>query len=202
MYTNKAPHRRSVHTNAALPPRRMDSAIMAVSLNVLARARIPAYRKLLLCGVLGSGVFIITASVLRSVYSLQPPYQDLKLGVMWSSREYLVTALACSAPGIMGFCNRHLWQMRRDSRASRETQHRIRGWPGTGFVLAGDNEIRGRAAGIGPPRPVSLQGLCTRSARTSLASSAAPSELPNKPNGVEEMTRDLPFDEERGSGFA
>ena len=176
---------------------------MAVSLHVLSQARIPAGKKLLLCGALGSGVFIITASIMRSVYSLQPPYQDLRLAVKWSSREYLVTALACSAPGIMGLCNKRLWQMRRDSRAPRETQHRILGWPGTDFVVARAGEMGGRAAGIAPPRPVSLQGLCTRSPRTSVASSAAPSELPNKPSSVEEMTRDLPLDdEERGISFA
>lgn len=171
----------------------MDSAIMAVSLQVVARARIPAYKKMLLCGVLGSGVFIITASILRSVYSLQPPYQDIRLAVLWSSREYLVMAFACSAPGIMSLFNKQHWQMRRHGRAPREIQHRILGWPGAGFVVARDTEMGGRAPGIGPPRPVSLQGLCTRSMRKSVDSSTALWEVPNKPSGVEEMTRDLPL---------
>lgn len=204
MYTEKAPSSpRSVLTPPSLGGS-LDGAIMGVSLHVLGQARIPAYKKLLLCGIMGSGIFIIVASILRCVYSLQPPYQDMRLAMLWTSREFLVTALACSAPGIRGLCNKQLWQMRRYNQTPRDSQHGIFGWPrGTGLFAARDNEMGGRAAGIGLPRPVSLQGFCTRSTRTSVASSDAPSVLPNKPGGVEEMTCDLTLydDEERATGL-
>ncbi|KAI0119522.1 hypothetical protein F4814DRAFT_439070 [Daldinia grandis] len=85
-----------------------DFGIMAIPLPLLWQVKIPTYRKLILAIFFGSGIFIIAATLLRTVYSLRS-LLDLLVTTQWATREYVVTAFAVSAPAIKPLFSRRLW---------------------------------------------------------------------------------------------
>ncbi|KAK6952055.1 hypothetical protein Daesc_006584 [Daldinia eschscholtzii] len=85
-----------------------DFGIMAIPLPLLWQVKIPVYRKLILGLFFSSGIFIIVATLLRTVYSLRS-LLDLLVATQWATREYVVTAFVVSAPAIKPLFSRRLW---------------------------------------------------------------------------------------------
>ncbi|KAI8966067.1 hypothetical protein F5Y11DRAFT_343759 [Daldinia sp. FL1419] len=85
-----------------------DFGIMAIPLPLLWQVKIPTYKKLILGVFFSSGMFIIVATLLRTVYSLRS-LLDLLVATQWATREYVVTAFVVSAPAIKPLFSRRLW---------------------------------------------------------------------------------------------
>ncbi|OTA98954.1 hypothetical protein M426DRAFT_68774 [Hypoxylon sp. CI-4A] len=85
-----------------------DLGIMAIPLPLLWQVKISITRKLILGFLFSSGIFIIIATLLRTVYSLRS-ILDLLVATQWATREYLVTAFVVSAPAIKPLFSRRLW---------------------------------------------------------------------------------------------
>ncbi|KAI1803886.1 hypothetical protein F4811DRAFT_562185 [Daldinia bambusicola] len=85
-----------------------DVGIMTIPLPLLWQVKIPIHRKLILGLLFGSGIFIIIATLLRTVYSLRSLH-DLLVATSWATREYVVTAFVVSAPAIKPLFSRRLW---------------------------------------------------------------------------------------------
>lgn len=83
---------------------------MAIPLPLLFQVKIPFTKKLILSVLFGSGIFIIIATLLRTVYSLRS-ILDLLVATQWATREYLISAFAVSAPAIKPLFSRRLWGM-------------------------------------------------------------------------------------------
>ncbi|OTA97601.1 hypothetical protein M434DRAFT_391785 [Hypoxylon sp. CO27-5] len=88
-----------------------DLGIMAIPLPLLWQVKIPLSRKLILGFLFSSGIFIIIATLLRTVYSLRS-LLDLLVATQWATREYLVTAFVVSAPAIKPLFSRRLWGLK------------------------------------------------------------------------------------------
>ncbi|KAI1454325.1 hypothetical protein F4805DRAFT_327298 [Annulohypoxylon moriforme] len=88
-----------------------DLGIMAIPLPLLWQVKIPVWRKLILGFLFGSGIFIIIATLLRTVYSLRS-LLDLLVATQWATREYLVTAFVVSAPAIKPLFSKRLWGLK------------------------------------------------------------------------------------------
>ncbi|KAI0897410.1 hypothetical protein F4806DRAFT_399989 [Annulohypoxylon nitens] len=88
-----------------------DLGIMAIPLPLLWQVKIPIWRKIILGFLFGSGIFIIIATLLRTVYSLRS-LLDLLVATQWATREYLVTAFVVSAPAIKPLFSKRLWGMK------------------------------------------------------------------------------------------
>ncbi|KAI1090057.1 hypothetical protein F5B19DRAFT_464893 [Rostrohypoxylon terebratum] len=88
-----------------------DLGIMAIPLPLLWHVKIPIWRKIILGFLFGSGIFIIIATLLRTVYSLRS-LLDLLVATQWATREYLVTAFVVSAPAIKPLFSKRLWGMK------------------------------------------------------------------------------------------
>ncbi|KAI1206747.1 uncharacterized protein F4807DRAFT_222134 [Annulohypoxylon truncatum] len=95
-----------------------DLGIMAIPLPLLWQVKIPVWRKLILGFLFGSGIFIIIATLLRTVYSLRS-LLDLLVATQWATREYLVTAFVVSAPAIKPLFSKRLWGLRGSTTNSR-----------------------------------------------------------------------------------
>ncbi|KAI1106031.1 hypothetical protein F4804DRAFT_81846 [Jackrogersella minutella] len=88
-----------------------DLGIMAIPLPLLWQVKISLGRKLVLGFLFSSGIFIIIATLLRTVYSLRS-LLDLLVATQWATREYLVTAFVVSAPAIKPLFSRRLWGLK------------------------------------------------------------------------------------------
>ncbi|KAI1381443.1 hypothetical protein F4677DRAFT_460586 [Hypoxylon crocopeplum] len=89
----------------------VDLGIMAIPLPLLWQAQLPIRRKIILGIFFTSGIFVVVATILRTVYSLRS-LLDLLVAVQWTTREFLVTAFVVSAPSIKPLFSRRLWGRR------------------------------------------------------------------------------------------
>ncbi|KAL7621691.1 hypothetical protein AAE478_009018 [Parahypoxylon ruwenzoriense] len=94
-----------------------DLGIMAIPLPLIWQAKIEIKRKIILCVFFASGIFIIIATLLRTIYSLGS-LTDLLVATQWATREYLVTAFVVSAPAIKPLFSRRLWGLRMSTNRS------------------------------------------------------------------------------------
>ncbi|KAI0385210.1 hypothetical protein F5Y04DRAFT_247167 [Hypomontagnella monticulosa] len=107
-----------------------DLGIMAIPLPLLFQVKIPLTKKLILTVLFGSGIFIIIATLLRTVYSLRS-ILDLLVATQWATREYLISAFVVSAPAIKPIFSRRLWGMHGST--NRSGTEEPFGSSGTGF---------------------------------------------------------------------
>ncbi|KAI0116639.1 hypothetical protein F4776DRAFT_282565 [Hypoxylon sp. NC0597] len=99
-----------------------DLGIMAIPLPLLWQVKIPLSRKLILGFLFSSGIFIIIATLLRTVYSLRS-LLDLLVATQWATREYLVTAFVVSAPAIKPLFSRRLWGLKGSTRTGSDDRY-------------------------------------------------------------------------------
>ncbi|KAK7924451.1 hypothetical protein PG985_006505 [Apiospora marii] len=76
---------------------------------ILIKLQLPMKRKLMLCPLFFSGLFVAVASVLRSYYSLQSLDQILQ-SAFWSSREFFVAAATVSIPCMRPLFIKSTWR--------------------------------------------------------------------------------------------
>jgi uncharacterized membrane protein YgcG len=85
-----------------------DFTIMVLPLPILAQSNLSRLRKLMLAGLLCSGIFIIICSTLRTYYSLRD-ITLLETALGWAGRETLVASIAVCAPAIKPLFNQVSW---------------------------------------------------------------------------------------------
>ncbi|KAK8137850.1 hypothetical protein PG984_001230 [Apiospora sp. TS-2023a] len=76
---------------------------------ILLKLQLPTKRKLMLCPLFFSGLFVAVASILRSYYSLQSLDQILQ-SAFWSSREFFVAAATVSIPCMRPLFIKSTWR--------------------------------------------------------------------------------------------
>jgi hypothetical protein len=85
-----------------------DFTIVILPLPILAQSNLSRLRKLLLAGLLCSGIFIIICSILRTYYSLRD-ISLLETALGWAGRETMVASIAVCAPAIKPLFNHISW---------------------------------------------------------------------------------------------
>ncbi|TVY15980.1 hypothetical protein LARI1_G006733 [Lachnellula arida] len=85
-----------------------DIGILAIPLPIVWKVKIPMRRKIVIGLLLSSGIFVITAAVLRCVLTLAET-QYIGVSTIWASRETFVSLIAISAPAIKPLFNKNSW---------------------------------------------------------------------------------------------
>jgi hypothetical protein len=87
---------------------RCDIGILAIPLPILWSVRIPVTRKLVLCILFSSGIFVIVTVILRLIFSLGD-IGSLPTAASWALRETFVSVITVTAPGIKPLFNKTNW---------------------------------------------------------------------------------------------
>lgn len=87
-------------------PLSTDAGILAIPLPLVWKVQIPLARKIVIGILLSSGVFVITAALLRCVLSLIS-VANIGNSTIWGIRETFVSLIAISAPAIKPLFNRN-----------------------------------------------------------------------------------------------
>jgi hypothetical protein len=85
-----------------------DAGILAIPLPIIWKVKIPLGRKLIIGLLLSSGIFVITAALLRCVLSLAD-LSHVSKSTIWGIRETFVSVIAISAPAIRPLFNKERW---------------------------------------------------------------------------------------------
>ena len=81
---------------------------MLIPMPLLFKLNVSLYRKIPLILLFGSGIFIITCTVLRNYFVLGVSNNN-NFALTWAGREGFVSMLVISAPGIWGLVQTHSW---------------------------------------------------------------------------------------------
>ncbi|KAI0144498.1 hypothetical protein GGR57DRAFT_517974 [Xylariaceae sp. FL1272] len=76
-----------------------DLGIMAIPLPMLIQTSLSLRRKISLCILFSSGIFVMIAAIIRAYYSLAN-IENLTVALGWASREILVASIVVCAPAI------------------------------------------------------------------------------------------------------
>ncbi|KAK7988484.1 hypothetical protein PG989_008799 [Apiospora arundinis] len=112
---------------------------------ILIKLQLPMKRKLMLCPLFFSGLFVMVASILRSYYSLQSLDQIFQ-SAFWSTREFFVAAATVSIPCMRPLFIKSTWkggiQSGGSSKAisSGATPYYARGTGGSGSGVGKQND--------------------------------------------------------------
>ena len=87
---------------------RCDIGIIAIPLPILWSVRIPVHRKLVLCMLFSSGIFVIVTVILRLIFSLGD-IGSLPTAASWALRETFVSVITVTAPGIKPLFDKANW---------------------------------------------------------------------------------------------
>lgn len=85
-----------------------DMGILSIPLPLIWTVKIPLYRKIVLGLLLSSGLFVITAALLRCILSLQN-IRVINNSTIWGIRETFVSLIAISIPAIKPLFNKTRW---------------------------------------------------------------------------------------------
>lgn len=110
-----------------------DLCILAVPIPLLWRVRIPLGRKLVIGLLLCSGLFVITAAIIRAVLTMGND-EEVDNADIWGVRETFVSLIAVSAPAIRPLFMREHWTGK-TSDASKGIGYADAGKVGTGHEL-------------------------------------------------------------------
>ena len=85
-----------------------DAALLIIPIPMLVRLKIPLRKKLVISLVLSSGLFVITAAIIRVVYSLdaEPSASNIN---RWGVRETIIGIIAIHIPILRPLFNRSFW---------------------------------------------------------------------------------------------
>lgn len=73
-----------------------DIVMLGMALQMLIRSRLPARRKVILCGIFGLGIFVILSAVLNKYYSFSNPYGSM--WTYWYVRESSTAIIVANLP--------------------------------------------------------------------------------------------------------
>ena len=85
-----------------------DLCVLAIPIPLLWKVKIPLRRKLVIGILLCSGIFVISAALLRCILTLQKDSNILNADI-WGVRETFVSIIAVSAPAIRPLFNKETW---------------------------------------------------------------------------------------------
>ncbi|TVY34904.1 hypothetical protein LSUB1_G006825 [Lachnellula subtilissima] len=85
-----------------------DIGILAIPLPIVWKVKIPMRRKIVIGLLLSSGIFVITAAILRCVLTLAES-SHIGVSTIWALRETFVSLIAISAPAIKPLFNKNSW---------------------------------------------------------------------------------------------
>ncbi|RDW92200.1 hypothetical protein BP5796_01594 [Coleophoma crateriformis] len=85
-----------------------DLCLLAIPIPLLWTVRLPVAKKLLIGVLLCSGVFVVTAALLRCILSLLD-IRHINNSTIWAIRETFVSVVATSAPAIKPLFNKDRW---------------------------------------------------------------------------------------------
>ncbi|KAK2855633.1 hypothetical protein FQN49_005002 [Arthroderma sp. PD_2] len=90
-----------------------DMLLLSIPLPLLVRVRIPITRKLVIGVLLCGGVFIMVATLLRCILSIQSIH-GINISTIWAIRESFVAILAINAPCIKPIFSPRAWTVTSD----------------------------------------------------------------------------------------
>ncbi|KAL5355495.1 hypothetical protein BJX96DRAFT_64527 [Aspergillus floccosus] len=85
-----------------------DAILVTIPIPILAKVRIPLRRKLVIGVLLCGGVFVMVATLLRCILSLQS-IDSINTSTIWAIRETFVAILAVNAPCIKPLFSSSVW---------------------------------------------------------------------------------------------
>ncbi|TVY34178.1 hypothetical protein LOCC1_G008102 [Lachnellula occidentalis] len=85
-----------------------DLGILAIPIPIIWKVQIPLRRKIVIALLLSSGIFVITAALLRCILTLAATNQ-IGNSTIWGVRETFVSLIAISTPAIKPMFNKERW---------------------------------------------------------------------------------------------
>ncbi|CZR58660.1 related to integral membrane protein PTH11 [Phialocephala subalpina] len=139
-----------------------DVGILAIPLPLIWRARIPLRRKIIIGLLLSSGVFVITAALLRCILTLASVSQ-IGNSTIWGIRETFVSLIAISAPAIRPLFNKSRWIGSSDDNGPGSSGFRPFGRNLSVQEISTDVSERDRKGSVTPLSDVELKDLSRHS---------------------------------------
>ncbi|EKG12260.1 hypothetical protein MPH_10565 [Macrophomina phaseolina MS6] len=85
-----------------------DAAILCIPLPMLRQLKVPVFRKVLIAVLLSSGLFVITAAIIRAAVTLGSAPSSITIN-RWGVRETIIGILAINAPILRPLLTRSFW---------------------------------------------------------------------------------------------
>ncbi|KAF3490571.1 uncharacterized protein GIQ15_00088 [Arthroderma uncinatum] len=99
-----------------------DMLLLSIPLPLLVRVRIPLTRKLVIGLLLCGGVFIMIATLLRCILSIQSIH-GINVSTIWAIRESFVAILAINAPCIKPIFSPRAWTITSEDSAPKDSEN-------------------------------------------------------------------------------
>ncbi|GME58533.1 transcriptional regulatory protein [Neofusicoccum parvum] len=85
-----------------------DAAILCIPLPMLKQLKVPLFKKILIALLLSSGLFVITAAIIRAAVTLGSAPSSITIN-RWGVRETIIGILAINAPILRPILTRNFW---------------------------------------------------------------------------------------------
>ncbi|ORY62398.1 uncharacterized protein BCR38DRAFT_301466, partial [Pseudomassariella vexata] len=85
-----------------------NAAILCIPLPMLQKLHAPRYKKILIAMLLSSGLFVITAALLRAAFTLGTAPSSITIN-RWGVRETIIGILAINAPILRAIFRKNFW---------------------------------------------------------------------------------------------
>ncbi|KAF1343792.1 hypothetical protein BDV97DRAFT_339789 [Delphinella strobiligena] len=134
-----------------------DTAILAIPFPMLWRLKMPLKRKIMVSILLSSGIFVITAAIIRVVYSLDSHPSAANVD-RWGTRETIIGIFATNVPIIRPLFTRAFWTRGTYNPQSSSSKSGSQSWRGRRLEdSGGDVELGSTAIKISHPNRSNLQ---------------------------------------------
>jgi hypothetical protein len=147
---------------------RTDAAILSIPAPLLWKLKIPIYRKLVIAALLCSGLFVITAAIIRVVLTLGANASALNIN-RWGVRETIVGIVTINLPILKSLFNKSFWSPSsfKSSSFSHGTSRNVNGGSGTGpYELGSKVSARKLSSGHWDVEAEGSGGMGSRSEET------------------------------------
>lgn len=139
-----------------------DAAVLAVPFPMLWRLKMPTRRKIMISILLSSGIFVITAAIIRVVYSLDAHPSAANIN-RWGTRETIIGIFATNIPIIRPMISRAFWTWGPYNPQSSSSKSGSQSWRGRRLGDSGrDIELGSTSIKISHPRRSDSQEELTR----------------------------------------